>query len=66
VASRSFFGSMQIELTDYRPWATRIQLASAMFERIEAFYNPTRRLSSLGYLSPDDYDRTHIPAATAA
>lgn len=57
---------MQIELTDYRPWATRIQLASAMFERIEAFYNPTRRLSSLGYLSPDDYDRTHIPAATAA
>lgn len=62
----SFFGSMQIELLDRKPWATRQQLASAMFEWIEAFYNPTRRHSALGYLSPHDYERTHITTASAA
>jgi putative transposase len=30
-----------------------------MFEWIEAFYNPTRRLSTLGYLSPLDYEAAH-------
>ena len=51
----SFFGSMQIELLDRRTWTTRAQLANAIFEWIEAFYNPTRRHSALGYLSPIDY-----------
>ena len=43
----SFFGSMQIELLDRRTWTTRAQLANAIFEWIEAFYNPTRRHSAL-------------------
>jgi Integrase core domain len=47
----SFFGSMQIELLDRHTWATRADLASAIFECIEAFYNPVRRHSALGYLS---------------
>lgn len=64
--AESFFGSMQIELLDRKPWTTRQQLASAMFEWIEAFYNPTRRHSALGYLSPHDYERTHITTASAA
>ena len=34
----------------------RAELARAMFEWIEAFYNPTRRHSTLGYLSPIDYE----------
>ena len=62
----SFFGSMQIELLDRRTWATRAELANAIFEWIEAFYNPTRRHSALGYLSPNDYETLHSPAATAA
>jgi hypothetical protein len=37
----SLFGSMQIELLDRRLWATRTELANAIFEYIEAFYNPT-------------------------
>ena len=37
-------------------WATRAELARAIFEWIEAFYNPTRRHSTLGYLSPIDYE----------
>ena len=45
----SFWGSMQIELLDRRYWTTRAELASAMFEWIEAFYNPVRRHSGLDY-----------------
>ncbi|MFG2105188.1 IS3 family transposase [Micromonospora echinaurantiaca] len=62
----SFFGSMQLELLDRQPWATRQELANAIFEWIEAWYNPRRRHSSLGNLSPIDYERRHTPAATAA
>lgn len=64
--AESFFGSMQIELLDRQAWTTRDQLGAAMFEWIETFYNPTRRHSSLGYLSPADYEATNTPAATAA
>ena len=49
-------GSMQIELRDRRHWATRIELDQAIFEWVEAFYNPTRRHSALGYLSPIQYE----------
>ena len=45
----SFFGSLQIELLDRRDWATRAELANAIFEWIEAFYNPVRRHSGLDY-----------------
>ncbi|TPW64227.1 integrase core domain-containing protein, partial [Schumannella sp. 10F1B-5-1] len=62
----SFWGSMQIELLDRRPWATRTELATAIFEWIESFYNRSRRHSALGYLSPDEYETLHNPAATAA
>jgi putative transposase len=64
--AESFFGSMQIELLDRRRWSTRDELATALFDWIEAFYNPTRRHSALGYLSPIAYERAHTPAATAA
>jgi putative transposase len=62
----SFFGSMQIELLDRRDWATRAELATAIFEWIEGFYNPIRRHSSLGYRSPLEHERLHTAADTAA
>ena len=62
----SFFGSMQIELLDRRTWTTRAELATAIFEWIEAFYNPTRRHSALGYLTPIGYEALHTATATAA
>jgi putative transposase len=62
----SFFGSLQIELLDRRNWATRAELANAIFEWIEAFYNPIRGHSSPGYLSPLDYERLHSAAHEAA
>lgn len=55
----SFFGSMQLELLDRQPWRTRQDLANAIFEWIEAWYNPRRRHSALGNLSPIDYEQHH-------
>lgn len=62
----SFFGTMQIELLDRRAWDTRAELASAIFEWIEAFYNPTRRHSALSYHSPLEFEALHTAAHQAA
>jgi transposase InsO family protein len=45
---------------------TRAELASAIFEYIEAFYNPRRRHSSIGNLSPIEFETRHTNAAIAA
>jgi len=58
--AESFFASLQCELLDRHHWPTRAGLAQAMFHYVEAFYNPTRRHSTLGYLSPVDYEATHV------
>lgn len=47
----SFVGSMHIELLERRTWATRAELACAIFKWIGARYNARRRHSSLGYRS---------------
>jgi putative transposase len=64
--AESFFSSLQVELLDRQTWATRSQLANAIFEWIEAWYNPRRRHSALGYCSPVDYENLQPAAATAA
>ena len=55
----SFWGTMQLELLDSRNWKTRAELANAIFEWIECWYNPKRRHSSIGMLSPLDYEARH-------
>jgi putative transposase len=62
----SFWGTLQLELLDRRRWDTRHQLASAIFEWIEAWYNPRRRHTSIDDLSPIEYERLHAPTAGAA
>ena len=52
----SFWSSMQIELLNLKKWTTRSELANAIFEYIEVFYNRKRRHSSLGYQTPTDFD----------
>lgn len=54
--AESFFGTLQLELLDEHRWETRDQLANAIFEWIEAWYNPRRRHSYCGQLSPIDYE----------
>lgn len=46
--AESFFATLQVELFDRQQWDNRRQLAQAIFEYIEAWYNPRRRHSSLG------------------
>jgi putative transposase len=61
----SFFHSLQLELLDEHHWTSRRQLAQAIFEWIEAWYNQSRRHSSIHMLSPIDYELLN-PAAPAA
>ena len=62
----SFFGTLQLELLDRRRWQTRAELTTAIFEWIEGWYNPRRRHSSVGDLSPVDYERRLTTATDAA
>jgi putative transposase len=64
--AESFFGTLQLELLDEHRWETRRQLGAAIFEWIEAWYNPRRRHSYCGMLSPNDYEARYTTAAVAA
>ncbi len=61
--AESFFGTPQLELLDQQRWATRQQLALAIFDRIGAWYNPRRRPSYCEMLSPIDYETTNAAHA---
>ena len=54
--AESFFGTLQLELLDEHRWTSRAQLANAIFEWIEGWYNPKRRHSYCKMLSPVDYE----------
>ena len=62
----SFFGTLQLELLDRQSWTTRAELARAIFEWIEGWYNPRRRHTSIGDLSPVDYERRPTADTDAA
>jgi transposase InsO family protein len=65
--AESFFATLQTDLLDTRTWSTRNELAQAIFEYVEAFYNPIRRHSSLEMLAPNDYEhRPNAASVTAA
>lgn len=62
----SFWSSMQIELLNRKKWKTRIELANAIFDYIEIFYNRQRRHSALGYLSPIEHELTSPTTTVSA
>jgi putative transposase len=57
----SFFASLKKELVHHEDYATHAEAKASIFEYIEAFYNRVRRHSSLGYVAPAEYERTHKP-----
>ena len=64
--AESFFASLEKELLRRERFQTREQARLRIFWYIECFYNPRRRHSSLGMLSPIDYEQRHQQEAIAA
>lgn len=64
--AESFFATLETELIATSRWRTLAEARSAVFAFIETFYNPHRRHSALGYLSPiafeKEYDRQQVVA----
>lgn len=54
--AESFFATYKKELIHTRPWPDLATLKKATFSWIEEYYNRTRRHSTLGYLTPAEYD----------
>ena len=57
--AESFFATLKKEPVHHEKYTTRQEARASIFEYIEAFYNRVRRHSSLGYVAPAEYERTH-------
>jgi len=57
----STFGSLKRELVHHESYATREEAKASVFEYLEVFYNRVRRHSTLGYMSPAEFERMHNP-----
>ena len=53
----SFFATLECELLDRRKFKTQAEARHAVFEFVESWYNPRRRHSALGYLSPAEFEK---------
>ncbi len=53
----SFFSSLKTERTSRNRYATRDEARADVFDYIERFYNPRRRHSTLGQVSPDQFEK---------
>jgi putative transposase len=56
-AMESFFSSLKTERTASKIYRTRNEAKADVFDYIERFYNATRRHSTIGYLSPVEFER---------
>jgi putative transposase len=57
--AESFFASLECELIDRRSFKTKTEARLALFTYIEGWYNPRRRHSALGRVSPINFERSH-------
>jgi len=55
--AEAFFATLETEVLTRRAFPHRGAARAALFDYIEGFYNPHRRHSALGYLSPAEYER---------
>jgi putative transposase len=56
-AMESFFSSLKTERTARKIYRTRNEAKADVFDYIERFYNPKRRHSTIGYLSPMEFEQ---------
>ena len=61
--AESFFSTLEFELLSRSDWHTREDARLALFRYIEGWYNPRRRHSTLGYVSPAAYEEQLREAA---
>lgn len=61
--AESFFASLECELLDRRVFRSQAEARMEVFRYIEGWYNPRRRHSALGYLSPAKFEAQYRSAA---
>jgi len=61
----SFWSRVQVELLDRKRWRTRLEMANAIFDYLEIFHNRQRRHSSLGMLTPVEFEARRQPTTAA-
>ena len=54
--AESFFATLEFELITRNNWTTKAEARRAIFRYIETWCNPRRRHSTLGYISPAEYE----------
>ena len=59
----SFFATLKTEEVDGAHYETRQHAKTSIFSYLEGFYNAKRRHSSLGFLSPNEFERVHFAKA---
>jgi putative transposase len=62
-AVERFFSTLKTECTSRRRYRTRDEARADVFDYIERFYNPRRRHSTLGLVSPDQFERSRLTLA---
>lgn len=62
--AESFFATLECELLDRHRFPTQAEARMAVFEYIEGWYNPHRRHSALGQISPVEFERQHLQRTT--
>ena len=63
--AESFFATLEKELLDRRRFRTQAEARMAVFEWLEGWYNPHRRHSSLGRISPINFERRQLAQQAA-
>ena len=59
----SFFATLETELIERKRFRNQAEARMAVFDFIEAWYNPRRRHSALGQMSPINYEKEHTRVA---
>ncbi len=57
-AMESFFSTLKTERTSRKTYRSRDEARADVFDYVERFYNPRRRHSTLGQVSPDQFEKT--------
>lgn len=58
----SFFSTLKRELVHRSRFATRAEAKAAIFEFVEVFYNRQRRHSTIGMVSPAEFEKDYLRA----